>query len=956
MLEKYYEKTQSIGIEPLRAYYIPFVKGCKKSYNREDSTRFFSLNGIWKIKAYDSVVYADRFWEKEGEKEIPVPSCVQYYGYDYFQYTNVRYPFPFDPPHIPSQNPAYHYSRKFNWSGKERAYIVFEGVDSCFYLYINGKFVGFSQISHRISEFDVTDFVNEGENKVDVLVLKWCKGSYLEDQDKWRLTGIFRDVYMLSRPKKHIGDYKITTDIQGKDGVIRLENRGDEPLSVVLLGEKKVVESQRSVQFTVKDANYWSAESPYLYEMEISCGEEVVFQKVGICTSVIKDKLYYFNGETIKFYGVNRHDFHPEKGYAVSKEDMLNDILLMKKLNVNAVRTSHYPSSPLFYELCNEYGLYVMSESDLESHGALLAGDITEKINDRYSLIAQNPEFQESTVERQITNVECHKNFSCIVMWSLGNEASWGRNFIHALKAIKERDSRPVHYESIFSPGERVEKSVSVLGEKAYDNDFENQEYDVPLEMHSYMYPSFEWMEGFLDAKNVTRPLLLCEYAHAMGNGPGGLQDYWDIMESSPRFMGGFIWEWADHGVKYKEKDYRYGGDFGEVEHDGNFCIDGILMPDRKMKAGTLSMKKVYQQASFERVNGGIKIFNKQFFAPIIGTLKLRYSNSQELKEICIEPRNTIMIDCTGGDLIAEIYANDECIAGEQFIEEKVEKTSTQNARVSFKEKEGKLFVFAEDSCYTFDLLHGELERAEIKGETYGRLKLNVWRAPTDNDRPINAEWEKYFLQYARGEVKDYKLGENSIAFTLKVGSLSCRPFVDVSLIYTFKKEGLQINIKYEFTQIHYFKYLPRVGFAWELDKSYDKVRYLAYGPQETYLDCCNFAYKGIYENEVKNEYFPYIKPQESGSHCGAEWVEVSNGNKIIRAEGMRFFSAIPFSSEIIAASKHNDELPESNATHLYLDIAMAGLGTNICGTLPREKDRTPQKGDGIITILFQKQ
>lgn len=831
--------------------------------------------------------------------------------------------------------------------------MVFEGVDSCFYLYVNNRFVGFSQISHKISEFDVTDVVREGENKVDVLVLKWCAGSYLEDQDKWRMTGIFRDVYMLSRPEKHVGDFKITTDIRENDGVIRLENRGREELSVCLLGERKVAKSNEIVTFIIPQARFWSAENPFLYEAEIECGEEVVFQKIGICVSEIKNKLYYFNGENIKFYGVNRHDFHPKKGYAVSKEEMRNDILLMKKLNVNAVRTSHYPASPLFYELCNEYGLYVMSESDLESHGALLSGDSTEKASDRYSIIARDPDFCDGMAERQTVNVEWNKNFSCIVMWSLGNEASWGDNFVQALKNLKERDDRPVHYEGIFFPGERAEKSVGVLGDKAYENDFEENEYDIPIEIFSYMYPSFEWLEGFLAAKTVTRPLLLCEYAHAMGNGPGGLKDYWAILESSPRFMGGFIWEWADHGVQYGSNGFRYGGDFGEKEHDGNFCIDGILTSDRQLKAGSLSMKKAYEPIAFERENGTLKLFNKQFFAPIVGELKLVYGAAEETLKIAVLPRETMAIACRNGDLIAEIYADAQCVACEQFLEEEVSKTPTSETAPSYREEDGRLFVSTGNARYTLDLLHGEIEKVEADGEIYGRIKLNVWRAPTDNDRPINAEWEKYFLRYARGEVRAYKIERDAVSFEIVIGSMACRPFVAAALAYTFKKEGVQIDIKYEFTQTHYFKYLPRVGFSWKLEKDYGKIKYLAYGPQETYSDCCNFAYKGVYENEVKNEYFPYVKPQESGSHCGAEWLEITNGTHTIRAEGMKHFSAIPYSSETLADVRHNDELPKSNATYLYLDVAMAGLGTNVCGTLPREKDRTPNRGEGSITILF---
>ncbi len=949
MLKKYYQTDACVGVEESRAYYIPFVKGQARSYNREDSERFQSLNGTWKITAYESVLDADNFWEKEGEKEIPVPSCVQYFGYDYFQYTNVRFPFPFDPPHIPAKNPAYHYSRTFEWSGDEKAYLVFEGVDSCFYVYVNGKFVGFSQISHRISEFDITKYVREGENKLDVLVLKWCKNSYLEDQDKFRFTGIFRDVYLLRRPKKHIEDYEILTYIHEDAATILLLNRGERPLIVKCNEEERVAKSCGAASFVVENPKLWSAETPYLYDVEISCGDEVVFQRVGIRTSEVVDGIYLFNGKPIKFYGVNRHDFHPEKGAAVSKEDMRKDVLLMKKLNVNAVRTSHYPSSPLFYELCDEYGLYVMSETDLESHGSTTCEPGMD-YNKGFAVLAEDERFAQNTLDRQICNVEEHKNFASVVIWSLGNESGWGKNFENALEEVKARSELPVHYENLWNCDREQ------YGEKGYHN--------APLDMVSRMYATPEWLKagyeeggkfyyGYLDDPEEKRPLVLCEYAHAMGNGPGGLVDYWQVMESSPRFMGGFIWEWADHGVRYQTEGLRYGGDFGEYEHDGNFCMDGIVSADREIKAGTLSMKKAYQPVEFTRNGNTMSAFNKNFFAPIVGELELTQAGKTRRVAVAIDPRSAVEIPCEKGSVNVALFVGEDEVAREQFYEESEVKMSLTETEVDFCEQGSRMQVRAGGKSYTFDLTSGELTSAQVGEETYGRLKLNLWRAPIDNDRNLLWRWNAAFVRQAQSNVKKYAVKGNTLSFKSAVGGVCYRPYMEMELRYTFYKEGVEMEVAYEITHPEFFEFLPRVGFTWKLDKEYKKLRYLAYGPEETYSDCRNFAWKGEYESEVEREYYHYAKPQESGSHFGMEYAELTNGKQTLRIEGAGSFSAVPYSAETLTDCAHDYELPKSDATYLNVDLCMSGVGTGACGPLPPKQDRVQNADKKKIRLLF---
>lgn len=943
MLKKYYETDKTVGVEPSRAYYVPFEKGAEKSYDREKSKRFFSLNGTWKITAYESVTATDGFWTKEGEKEIPVPSCVQYYGYDSFQYTNIRYPFPFDPPHVPAKNSAYHYSRKFVWKKDgEKAYLVFEGVDSCFYLYVNGQFVGFSQISHRISEFDITKYVIDGENKIDVLVLKWCFGSYLEDQDKWRFTGIFRDVYLLKRPKRHIRDFAIQTEIKGKNGIVTFENRSNVSALVFFNGQKKKILGGERYSFTVRNARFWSAETPYLYDLQIESGAERIFARVGIRTSEVKNGIYLFNGKPIKFYGVNRHDFHPEKGAAVSKADMEKDVLLMKELNVNAVRTSHYPSSPLFYELCDEYGLYVMSESDLESHGSAFIGqkEFDENFYDGYAPVSEDKLFRNAIAERQICNVEEHKNHACVVIWSIGNESGWGQNMVEGIKTVKSLDSRPVHYENLWL----IDKSR--YGEDAY--------YSAPVDMVSRMYADIPWMKGYLQDGKEKRPLVLCEYAHAMGNGPGSLTDYWQLMERSRRFMGGFVWEWADHGVRYQGKGLRYGGDFGEYEHDGNFCIDGIVSADRGIKAGTLSMKKAYQPLQFVKTGNTLKIKNKNFFANATGTLVIRDKTGEQTTEISIEPRKTLALACENEDFTVQYFKDGKEYAREQFGKAVCDRTELTETQAVVQEVGNKLYVGTDDINYVIDTDSGEIESVCFDGEKIDGIQWNLWRAPTDNDRNQKNRWNDKFLRYVQPSVKNYKVSGNEIVFSVCLGSVSKRPMIQATLSYTFRKEGVQIGVRYELQQTHYFDYLPRIGFVLKTDKKYDKVKYLAYGPYETYADSYDFAFKGEYESGVNEQYYHYVKPQESGSHYGAEYAEITDGKHIIRAEGMQSFSALPYSAETLENTAHDDELPETDGTYFCMDIATSGLGSNSCGPIPLEKYRVKKRGNGTITLLFR--
>ena len=576
---KEFERFDRIGTMPHRSYYIPFgekdkIESVFGITDRRSSSRFLSLDGIWQIKALEHV--EDFCLDDRLAASIPVPSCVQMHGYDQIQYLNFRFPFPVVLPHIPHNNPCWHYRRTFNLEKRcgERYYLNFEGVDSAFYLYINGVFKGYSQISHATSEFDITDLVKNGENTVDVLVLKWCISTYLECQDKFRFSGIFRNVYILSRPEGHLTDYKIETTLNGENGVLTFINESETQIALEIEGQNLTVAPKAVGEIEIKCVKLWSADEPNLYTLIIRAKGEKIIEKVGFRTVTINGKVFKINGEPIKLKGVNRHDFNCETGATVTLQNMYDDLKLMKQLNVNAVRTSHYPNSPEFYQLCDAVGIFALDEADVETHGAVtIEGGYDVEL---FKEFAENEFFTKGILDRHTALVERDKNRPSVIMWSLGNESGFGKSFFEGARYIKNRDkTRPIHYEGLY-----------LADEKYYYTDM--------VDVVSMMYPSIQTIrERVLDNEKETRPFVMCEYTHAMGNSCGDVADYWDLIYNNEQLMGAFVWEWADHGIK-TEKGFLYGGDFGETEHDGNFCIDGLLTPDRKLKSGAVEMKAVY--------------------------------------------------------------------------------------------------------------------------------------------------------------------------------------------------------------------------------------------------------------------------------------------------------------------------------------------------------------------------
>ena len=662
IVPSYYEDLQTLHVntQPKRAYYIPASARMDDGVeHREGSDRFQLLNGVWSFRYLASVRdLSEPFYRPDhsadGYDAIPVPSVWQNHGYDQHQYTNIRYPFPADPPYVPYDNPCGCYLHRFDYHRDDcapRVYLNFEGVDSCFYVWLNGEFVGYSQVSHSTSEFDVTDALTEGENLLAVLVLKWCDGSYLEDQDKFRTSGIFRDVYLLKRPSACVRDYFVTNALERGAASVRVRltyQGGAVPTALRLLDARgeTVAEAQPEAMenagsythqalLSIAEPTLWNPEQPYLYTLLIETPDEVITDRVGLREISIRDNIVYLNGEPIKFRGVNRHDSDPVTGPVIGVEHMKRDLELIKQHNFNAIRTSHYPNARMFYELCYQYGFLVIDEADHESHGAselyCSENEVWENHVEHWNEpFADNPDFMEATLDRTQLCVHRDKNRPCVISWSMGNESAYGCCFEAALAWTKHFDpTRLTHYES------------AQYRSRKRKYDFSN------IDLYSNMYPSLQTLQEYIDSE-PDKPYLMCEYAHAMGNGPGDLEDYWRMICANDVLCGGFVWEWCDHAVYKGETPegkpmYWYGGDHGEYPHDGNFCVDGLVFPDRRPGTGLLEYKNVHRPVrvtEYDQTTGRLTLRNYMDFVSLQDRLTGRYEvncDGTVIESGCIE-------------------------------------------------------------------------------------------------------------------------------------------------------------------------------------------------------------------------------------------------------------------------------------------------------------------------------
>ena len=968
---------------PARAYYIPAsVRMNDLVEYRERSDRFQLLNGEWKFRYYSSIYdVTESFYEKgydvSGFDQVTVPGVWQMDGYDTHQYTNIRYPFPFDPPYVPQDIPCGAYVHNFEYHREKKAskaFLNFEGVDSCFYVWVNGAYAGYSQVPHATSEFDVTDLLNEGENTLAVLVLKWCDGSYLEDQDKFRMSGIFRDVYLLKRPEKTIRDYYITTDVEKDSVAVKLDMHFSEPVETKVTIEDKygavVARGEAAengvLELTVLNPVLWNAENPYLYQVILTMPDEVIVDRIGFRTIEIKDKVVYFNGEKIKFRGVNRHDSDPETGFVINARQIKKDLMLMKQHNFNAIRSSHYPNAPYFYQMCDEYGFMVIDEADIEAHGPFMLYRKEDTDQNRFQhwneKIADDPAWEKAIVDRVRLMVQRDKNRPSIIMWSMGNESAYGCNFEKALAWTKKFDpDRITQYES--------------ARYRNYDitYDYEN------LDLYSRMYPSLQEIEDYLK-NDGSKPFLLVEYCHSMGNGPGDFEDYFQMIHKDDRMCGGFVWEWCDHAIAHGTAEngktrYYYGGDHGEAIHDGNFCMDGLVYPDRTPHTGLLEYKNVYRPVrvvSYDQKNGQIVLHNYMDFDNLKDYVDISYEMTQDgltvekgkLANVVAAPHSDAEVELklqvpnTGKVYLKLIYRlKKQMPLLEQgyelgFDEMKLANEDDRNRQavkwmeqekaigtINVKENDRQIVLQAKDFTYVLDKRTGLFEDMQFAGRSYINhpMELNIWRAPTDNDMYIKQEWKKahYDAAYTRAyriEVLQNKHGVLIMEHVAVVAD-TVQKILDVKMTWKINEDG-KIEAAIEAVKDKEFPDLPRFGIRMFLNKKMDEITYFGMGPQESYRDKHQASCHGLFRSKVAQMHEDYIRPQENGSHYDCDYVELTNGQC-----GMAAVSKNPFSfnvsvytQEELERVSHNYELKESDSIVFCMDYAMNGIGSNSCG------------------------
>ena len=976
---------------PARTYYIPAsVRMNDLVEHRERSDRFQLLNGEWKFQYYNSIYdVTESFYEKgydvSGFDQVTVPGVWQMDGYDTHQYTNIRYPFPFDPPYVPQNIPCGAYVHNFEYHREKKAskaFLNFEGVDSCFYVWVNGAYAGYSQVPHATSEFDVTDLLNEGENTLAVLVLKWCDGSYLEDQDKFRMSGIFRDVYLLKRPETTIRDYYITTDVEKDSVVVKLDMHFVEPVETKVTIEDKygavVARGETAengvLELTVLNPVLWNAENPYLYQVILTMPDEVIVDRIGFRTIEIKDKVVYFNGEKIKFRGVNRHDSDPETGFVIDVRQIKKDLMLMKQHNFNAIRSSHYPNAPYFYQMCDEYGFMVIDEADIEAHGPFMLYRKEDTDQNRFhhwnEKIADDPAWEKAIVDRVQLMVQRDKNRPSIVMWSMGNESAYGCNFEKALAWTKKFDpDRITQYESA-----------------RYRNYDITYDYDN-LDLYSRMYPSLQEIEDYLK-KDGSKPFLLVEYCHSMGNGPGDFEDYFQMIHKDDRMCGGFVWEWCDHTIAHGTAEngktrYYYGGDHGETIHDGNFCMDGLVYPDRTPHTGLLEYKNVYRPVrivSYDQENGQMVLHNYMDFDDLKDYVDVFYEMTQDgltvekgkLANVVASPHSDAEVELklqvpnTGKIYLKLIYRlKKEMPLLEQgyelgFDEMKLANEDDRNRQavkwleqekvigtIAVKENDKQIVLQAKDFTYVLDKRTGLFEDMQFAGRSYINhpMELNIWRAPTDNDMYIKLEWEKahYDAAYTRAyriEVLQNKHGV-LIMEHLAVVADTVQKILDVEMTWKINEDG-KIEAVIEAVKDKEFPDLPRFGIRMFLNKKMNEITYFGMGPQESYRDKHQASCHGLFRSKVAQMHEDYIRPQENGSHYDCDYVELTNGQCGIAAVSKNPFSfnASVYTQEELERVSHNYELKESDSTVFCMDYAMNGIGSNSCGPDVMDKYR----------------
>lgn len=912
-----------------RSYYIP---GGVSEYQL--------LNGIWNFAYFERDIDVPEKIKKWDT--IQVPSCWQLKGYDNPNYTNINFPYPCDPPYVPDDNPCGVYERDFTLAKKwGKVYFVLEGVSSCAFLCVNGTYIGFTQGSHLQAEFDITDVVHEGENTLRVYVLKWCCGSYLEDQDAFRYNGIFRDCYLLQRPFGHIEDVEMIPN----DTCINIKISGEAHIRISDR-ERVLIDTTMTDEYSYvpECPILWNAEKPYLYTVELERNGEVISLKAALRKVEVSDAYELLvNGTSVKLFGVNHHDTHPYNGWCQTEEELRKDLELMKELNINCVRTAHYPPTPKFIQMCDEIGLYVILETDIESHGF-----IRRLPNVKYRFDMESnawpgtmAEWKQEHVERMQRMVEYYKNHGSVIMWSTGNESGHGGNHLEMIKWTKKRDaSRLIHCEDASRKGQAHNADV-----------------------YSRMYLSVADTEHTALTDDINMPVFLCEYSHAMGNGPGDVYDYCELFDKYPKLIGGCIWEWADH-VVVQDGVQKYGGDFaGELTHDGNFCCDGMVFADRSLKAGSLEVKAAYQPMKTEYRDGLLSVYNRLDFTNL-DEFEFVYwieADGQAITEyrqhLSVKPHESIVIPVSyepitckhGVYLQAALYRDGKEYAATQhqlpceFIKEE------RGELAKLQEDAHHIYASGEGFAYTFSKQYGVFISMKIDGQEQldGRTVLSAFRAPTDNERNVKVRWANINiwqgenLDCAFTKVYECCVQNQTIVLTGSLAGVSRVPVIRYDLTISILEDGkveYDMNAKVRQDAI----WLPRFGYEFSLPGEVKAWSYYGYGPGESYCDMKHGARMGMYHSDVDKEYVNYVRPQEHGNHTNVTWLRA--GKLEFGSEKGLDVQFSKYSTAVLYKAEHTDELEADGKTHLRIDYKASGIGSASCGPELMEKYKLNEK------------
>ncbi len=964
---------------PARATLIPYPDAASARLGeRGASPWYMGLNGQWDFCYYTAWKQVEELSGTAGEGRrgtIQVPGVWQLQGYGAPQYTNVRYPIPFDPPHVPDDTPVGVYDRDFTlpaaFAGR-RTVLRLEGASSCHYAYVNGRLAGMSKGPHLPAEYDITDLLRPGCNHLRVIVLQWSDGTYLEDQDMWRFAGLFRDVALLSFGESRICDLAAEADLTNnyQDGSLRVTAQitgADKARFTLLDGENTLLsqtcpvkDGQAVLEAEIQGIKPWTAETPHRYELiaEIDGQAERVW--IGFKKIEIKNGVFYVNGRAIKLLGVNRHDTHPTLGFYTPVNEMRRDVLLMKQHNVNTVRTSHYPNDPRFLDLCDALGLYVVDETDIECHGVVMF--------ESYDYIATDPKWETQFVDRGVRMVRRDRNHPSIVMWSMGNESGYGCCHEAMYKAMKAIDaSRPIHYER---------------------DQWERQA--ITADVTSRMYAGIDDMVKYAKEKHQ-KPFFQCEYCHAMGQGPGLLEAYWQAYNAHPQLMGGCIWEWADHGLVKEEngeKFYAYGGDFGEWPHDGCFCVDALTYPDRTPHTGLLEYKHVIRpvRASMADEAKGLVSFHNYYgfltlehlaghYAVVSGDKVLRQGeftlrtaagrSSRMAFDLGQYPAGAMLNftftlrQDTPWAKAGHIVAQDQLPL---MLGQALPRVTLPALPLALETAAEAVCVRGNDFAVAFGpegldslVFHG------VKLLEKG-LRVNLWRAPTDNDNGfvnLASKWEALGLNrlQCRGEKLEAEQAGNAVRVVIEgvYGSKVLPPVLRVTQRYTVTGEG-KIALEITYAPLKEIKdYLPRLGLRAALPGGFERLVWQGRGPWESYPDKKTGALIGRYESTVDQTHEPYVRPQENGAHEDTAFAALLSSRGIgLMVTGESFsFSAHHYTPEALTAAQHTNELRPEEAVTLLVDGAMGPLGTASCGPEPLEADRIYLKEPRTFRFAF---